>query len=291
MIRFAILDSLLLCLKNSVECLLRGSLSACLPLHARAVLFSNRESVNKITPLLDAQGFHWHVSRIRGLLGTCEASSPDVQAALKDLRAFSPTPSAEVIEPDPWGWRRPCLVVKSHLRPTFTDAVVNIKSTGRTLSPDDEKYLQLILTHNCGWSATYPEHLNDNWVGFFRKGYPHLVGMIPILDSLTYVDELELLPEGMKPIRPTLFLLATAESYYVYDFSDEGYGLSRAGETLEEVFIGLKEYKHLSLQEEIYEQCIDEVDESDYFPIYYRNEDGRFGRRGSDMVYNDCKGS
>src|SRR5436190_20548709 len=89
------------------------------------------------------------------------------------------------------------------------------------LSPDDEKYLRFLLTHSCGWSATYPKRMNDAWANFFQFSYPHLEGHLPILDALSYAEELGKLPDRLKtPRSKKKFLLATAESYYVYDFTD-----------------------------------------------------------------------
>ena len=83
--------------------------------------------------------------------------------------------------------------------------------------------------------------MNDAWANFFQFSYPHLEGHLPILDALSYAEELGKLPDRLKtPRSKKKFLLATAESYYVYDFTD---GLFRAGNTLEEVYIGMKELK------------------------------------------------
>ena len=79
---------------------------------------------------------------------------------------------------------------------------------------------------------------------------------MPILDSVMYAEELDDFPTGRKEwLKPSLFLLATTESYYVYDFDpDEGSGLYIAGKTLEEVYSGLKEYRYYTCQEGSWEE-------------------------------------
>src|SRR5271170_7647451 len=101
------------------------------------------------------------------------------------------------------------------------------------------KYLKLLLTHYSGWSATYVEHMHDPWVDCFRHSYPQFTGLVPILDSLTYREELKYLPPGMIPVRPSFILLANSDSYFVFETSDEGPGLFRSGRTLEEVYVDM----------------------------------------------------
>jgi hypothetical protein len=173
------------------------------------------------------------------------------------------------------------------MKSTYDDAVNNINAvTGRDLSPADEEYLRRILTHPCGWSATYRDRMNDKWTDFFRNNYPQLKGLALVWDSLTYEEELVDLPDGLRPIRPTFFLLATPELYYFYDFSDEGYGMTRAGKTLEEVYIGMKEYKYMDWKDDgwDFEDAIGGLLDSKYLPIFYRKEKGLFGRREIDRI-------
>jgi hypothetical protein len=113
-----------------------------------------------------------------------------------------------------------------------------------------------------------------------------LEGLVLILDSLTYVEELIHLPDGMRPTRPT-FLPATANCYYVYNFSDGSELMSRAGPTLENVYTGMNDFR--------YEDCHENVrpDEgwvggADYLLIY-RKGSGSFGRTWSDENFlNIC---
>jgi hypothetical protein len=193
------------------------------------------------------QGFERHVINTELLLRDHDPDSPEVTAALNDLRAFSPVPFAEVVPREVWGTA--LVTCRAHLKSDFKDAIANITATGRTLSPDDEHYFRLILTHPCGWSATYSEHMNDDWVKFFQMEYPHLEGLVPILDSLTYVEELIHLPHGLRPTRPTFFLFATSECYYVYNFSDGSEFMCRAGLTLEGVYTGMNDYLYAGFQD------------------------------------------
>ena len=100
------------------------------------------------------------------------------------------------------------------------------------------------------------------------------------MDLLTYAEELVKLPDGLEPPWPEFFLLATAETYYVYDFTDVGCGLFQGGNTLQEVYIGMKEYKYLGWDGEPWEieESIGGLDDHDYLPNYYRKQNGDFGR-------------
>ena len=278
-LRFASLDNLLLSLRDSFVEILHRNLPANSRFLGRAISFL--KTGVEIYHLHNHHGFDWHKRRALNFLQTHEISSTEVTTALKELRDFSPIPLVETVPSEVWDYERPTLVIHTHLKSTFANAVSNIRATGRTtFSLDDEKYLRFLLTHSCGWSATYPERMNDDWVKFFQNSYPHLKGLIPILDSLTYAEELGKLPDGLEPPRPDFFLLATAESYYVYDFTDGGCGLFRAGNTLEEVYIGMKEYKYLGWDDEPWEieQSVGGLCDEDYLPNYYRKENGDFGR-------------
>jgi hypothetical protein len=240
----------------------------------------NSHSEGMSDPGYGFHGFAKYVCRLHNTLSQYGPFSPNVTAVLNELWAFSPCPHVEVVEEGVWGY--PTVSVKTHLKSTFADAVANIKATGRVLSPKDEHYLRLILTHPCGWSATYPSQVNSHWASFFKTSYPHLKELRLILDTMTYAEELKALPPGIRPERASFFLLSTPELYYVYDCSQSpagaGYGLNRAGETLEEVYLGMKEYKYLDSDDDYWE-CEEEIvtlSIEEYFPLYPRNEQGLF---------------
>src|ERR1700685_1061213 len=87
-----------------------------------------------------------------------------------------------------------------------------------------------------------PHHRNDGWVRYVQNLYSHVQGLVPILDSVACPEDLVHYPDGLCPPEPSLFLFATPQYYYVFDL--EKMGLTRAGETLEEIYTGLKEYKY-----------------------------------------------
>jgi hypothetical protein len=289
--RFATLNNLL----SSVQALLERCLINNLP--TGSTLLTNSltflRNVRSSTPpesTLDSalqgwEGFERHIINTELLLRDYDPDSPEVTAALNDLRAFSPVPFAEVVPREVWGTA--LVTSRAHLKSGFKDAVANITATGRTLSPDDEHYLRLILTHPCGWSPTYTEHMNDDWVKFFQMEYPHLEGLVPILDSLTYMEELIHLPYGLRPTRPTFFLLATSECYYVYDFSDGAESMCRVGFTLEDVYTGMNDYLYAGFQDNAWPEEDGECwgDAKDYLPVFYRKENGRFGRVWSNKEF------
>jgi hypothetical protein len=112
------------------------------------------------------------------------------------------------------------------LKSDFADAVNLLRATGRTVSEEDEKYLRLLLTHHCGWSATYPEHITTNGAEVLRT----------------------------------------------------------AGETLEDVYNGMKDWRWAESSEDPWgfakeEKCVS-LDEA--FPHYYRKDNGNFGIHGWD---------
>jgi hypothetical protein len=165
-----------------------------------------------------------------------------ITSAVKELNSFYPLPHVQVILQDVWPKEPTSRIrVQTHLKSNFVDAVNPLKTDGRALYPADRKYLHLLLTHYCGWSATYPEHMDDPQVKFFQTRYPQLKGFVPILDSMTFVEELVDFPDGYDFSVPEFFLVATSDSYFVYDATDGEDDLRTAGETLEYVYNGLKD--------------------------------------------------
>ena len=213
--------------------------------------------------------FRETISRLRTLLETESETSESVILAMKELSRFSP--DIQAIPKGVWPEAPTSLLcIKTHLKSTFVDAAKLIEKTGRNLSTTDEKYLHLILTHSCGWSATYPEHMNDEWVKYFETRYPQLKGLMPILDSMTYQEELARFPDGFSFNSPHFFLLATPDCYYVYDATDGEDELRIAGNTLEEVYTGLMEYRWAETSEDPWEFVEEEVclSPTSAFPTY-----------------------
>jgi hypothetical protein len=242
--------------------------------------FSLQRFLPRSTPL-----FGDRISHLHDLLETHDETSDELSSTLKELETFYPRPPVQIIPKGAWpkeftisSYR---LSVQTHLKSTFSDAVNRLKATGRTLSPEDEKYLHLLLTHTCGWSATYPEQMNAPWwADFFPVSYRQLKGLVPILDSMTYLEELVDFPDEYHFQTPQFFLLATPDCYFVYDATDGvAEGLFIAGETLEEVYHGLKDWRWAESSEDPW----DFVEEGELgygrpsFPIYYRKKNGNFG--------------
>jgi hypothetical protein len=221
--------------------------------------------------------FDSQLNQLRKLLETHDETSGQVTSAIKEMRSVSRLP-LEVVPKGVWPIGDVRLNVKTHLKSTFADAVALLNATGRNLSPDDEKYLRLLLTHGCGWSATYPSHMNDPWVQYFHEMYPQLEGLVPILDSMTYLEELRDLPDGHNPNGPSFFLLATANSYFVFDFSDGEEALFEAGESLKDVYLGMRDWRWAEVSDNPWEIVDYEewINTTDYFPVYRRSMNGEF---------------
>lgn len=267
------------CLRDTLEWCLRKSLApdSIFLKYAISLLEPGKSSNDSSSEILSKPGFDDYYHRLANAVYEHGFPSTEATSALNKLRAFSPIPHVEVY---PEGiWNRPTVLVWKHLKSTFDDAVANIESTGRTLSSDHRKYLQLLLTHRSGWSATYPERMNDHWATFFKISYPHIKGLALILDNITYPEEFKDLPDGRTPSRAGFFLLATPELYYVFDCQETlagpGRGLNCAGQTLKEVYLGIKEYRYMDVEDpwEI-EEAKFYASHFNYFPKYHRNTDG-----------------
>ena len=193
------------------------------------------------TPDLDQESKR-AVNQINILLKTQPEPSDEAQAALNELQALFPVPPTEIVKRNVWGTKTAKLLVNNHVKTNFADALSNIKLTGRNPSPEDEEWLRLILTHCSGWSAMGPSHIKDPWVQYIQALFSHLPGLVPILDSLVWPEELDQLPVRYSLIQPSFFLLATPEAYYVFDL--EGSGLYCAGQSLEEVYLRMKESRY-----------------------------------------------
>jgi hypothetical protein len=120
------------------------------------------------------------ISHIMHLVHIQGETSDAVTSALNELRSWAPLPPIQIIPREVWPNEPKCHVsVQTHLKSTFADVVNLLKATGRDLSVTNEKYLHLLLTHDCGWSAIYPHHKNDSWVKFFHIRYPQLEELMP----------------------------------------------------------------------------------------------------------------
>ena len=226
-----------------------------------------------------APSFKESQSYILKLLETHSETSDQIISAMKQWNSICALPVA-VVSKDIWPKDCPRIRVQTHIKSTLADAVNLLKATSRTLSTADEKYLSLLLTHYCGWSATYPEQMDEPWVQFFHKQYPQLRGLTPVLDSMTYPEELVEFPDGYNFIPdPEFFLLATSDSYFIYNATDGEDGLRPAGNTLEDVYNGMRDWKYADSSEDPWDFVEEEgcLNQLEYFPHYDRLENGNFG--------------
>ena len=244
----------------------------------------------RTAPSPPSPGFDNCISHIEQLLSTQDETSDALTSALEELRSWYPLPPIQIIPKGVWP-KEPTyhVSVQTHLKSTFADAVTLLKATGRDLSVADEKYLHLLLTHDCGWSATYSNHMNDSWVKFFHIRYPQLEGLMPILDSMTYQEELIGFPDDHDFREPRFFLLATSDQYFIWDAIDWGQNeLFFAGDTLEDVYAGLKDWRWAETSTDMWDKVEDVGDYLDldfYFFTYKRNKNGNFGIYGSTEEY------
>jgi hypothetical protein len=224
--------------------------------------------------LVQSLDFNEHVRRIKSLLESLPGTSPKVLDAVKALRAYSAKPLVEIVAGSVWAVESDLLIVKTHLKSEFQDAVERMTSHGRILSSDDRNYLRLILTHTCGWSPSAKEHSHDAWMSYLQAEYSHLENLQCILDSFTWQEDIAAYPAGLDPPEPWLFLLATSDAFYIYDF--ENRCMCRVGVSLKEVYMGLKETRYRGNKEGDWEEESRslEIDPCNYFPVYIRSREG-----------------
>ena len=206
---------------------------------------------------------------LENLLRTCKPTSEPVQAALQQLTLSLPFhPPPQIIAGTPLNW--PAAVrIEAHLNSNFEDALDNI---GKTLSDHEKMFLQYIINHPWGWSATPKQHLNASGFRYLQKLYPQIQGLRPVLDNCTWPEEAQYTPRGLSP-GPAFHILLTSDSGYYFHRIDEAV-LYEAGKTLEEVFEGLKYCKYMGPggpgndQWEGVDTCTDFFEPSQYFPNY-----------------------
>lgn len=150
-------------------------------------------------------------------------------------------PSCWLVTPlDRLTWPNLSLNVRmnTHLSNLFISAVSNIERTGRKLDDNDKKILRVILSFWSGWSATAVEHMNDPAFCYIRHRYSQIKNLEPILDSITYMEEVAWMPKKVSCEIANILLLGSLDRYYVYLVRYDA--LFEAGSTLKEVCDGLK---------------------------------------------------
>jgi len=83
---------------------------------------------------------------------------------------------------------------------------------------------------------------------------------------MTYAEEVELLPDGLTPVQPQFFLLANSESYFIFDNTDTVETLFRAGNNLEEMYMGMKDWRWAEVSNNMWEVVMGyNIPSSEYF--------------------------
>lgn len=222
-------------------------------------------------------------NKLGRLLENYPSTADEVEATIRQMREdFPMVPTPKILYPGgPWDVQKPVYVHKTHLThepENFTLALENIAKTGRALDPSGYVFLRHLLDHSFGWSATTPSHHEDSWVHYLRHQYM-IPDLVPILDDMTWAEDIQLLPPGYGAGRPWFELLADSKTFYVFDI--ESNALHRAGTTVEEVYWGMKKGGWLPSNnpENYWVEMADtgeEYDFWDYFPLWDEDvkEDG-----------------
>ena len=111
-----------------------------------------------------------------------DPSSEIAQDALRQVALslpFHPTP--QIKWGHPLNWPFPQIRVDMHLNTTFNDALDNI---GMPLPEREEIFLQYLIQHPWGWSATPKQHRNASGFRYLSKLYPEVKGLRPVLDNV-----------------------------------------------------------------------------------------------------------
>ena len=115
-------------------------------------------------------------------------------------------------------------------------------------------------------------HRNTSGFRYLQKLYPQLHSLRPILDNGIWPEEAQYFPWILRPKLPFRIIL-TSDSGYYFHRMDKAV-LYQAGNTLEEVFEGLKYCKYLGPAEpnndewEGVDPCTNFFELSQYFPKY-----------------------
>jgi hypothetical protein len=205
-------------------------------------------------------------------------TSPKTKELLNSLQTdwpYAPLLHA-VLYGEPWGLSEPIIRLNTHPKNDFGEALANITNTGRMVSESEQQYLRVILTHWCGWSATDPGKMNEPCFKYIQYRNRHLGRLYPILDDIWWPEDVQDIPPNLDPGLPSRLLFANDEHYFVYTLEYDF--LYRAGKTLEEVFIGLKEGRDVGIPEDgswEYEEIpYYEEDYYSYFPGWIMQHSG-----------------
>jgi hypothetical protein len=200
-----------------------------------------------------------------------DPSSEIVQDALRQIALslpFHPTPQIKCGYP--LNWSIPQIRVDMHLNTTFNDALSNI---GMPLSEREKMFLEHLIQHPWGWSATPKEHRNASGFRYLQRLYPGIKGLRPVLDNVVWPEDAQYFPRSMEIDGCHVLILFVSESGYHF-YKMDHWSMLHAGNSLEEVFEGLKECKYLDDEWEGSGPCTDWFEPEEYFPQYkWDNED------------------
>ena len=142
---------------------------------------------------------------------------------------------------------------------------------GYKLDDKERKYLRLVLSFWVGWSATAIEHMNDPAFRYIRHRYRQIKDLTPVLDNITYVEQVTWMPRSISIDMATHLLLASSGRYYVYlvEFDE----LLDAGPTLKNVYEGLQQVRRAATLHGCSWEAVEpfesrEVDHFLHFPDY-----------------------
>ena len=227
-----------------------------------------------------------HYTALWRCLKADSSVSPEAVELLEALQTQWPNaPPHQILYGEPWEFSEPMIRTNTHRSNDFDAAVQNIVNTGRIIPESEESYLRYLLSYCCGWSATSPQHMEDPCFKYIQWRFRHLGHLHPLLDNAWWSEDVQILPMGVEASLPSHILLATAESYYVY--IPEMDTLYNAGNTLKDVFLGLKEGRDKGTPEDgswEYEELPDiEHNHCRYFPQWYFQSCG-FCKKGWDIL-------
>ena len=208
--------------------------------------------------------------KLKAILRIHDPSSEIVHNALHQVALslpFHPTP--QIISGHPWDSWGPQLRIDKHLNSTLNDALDNI---GKPLSERETMYLRYLIQHPWGWSATPKQHRNASGFRYLYKLYPEAEGLRPVLDTIIWPEDAKYFPPslGIDP-HYSLILFTSESGYYFYRIDD--LALFHAGNTLKEVFDGIKAYKYLNNEWDGPDPCADWFEPVEYFPHYRWDHD------------------
>src|SRR5271170_987922 len=145
-------------------------------------------------------------NKLPWLLENYPSTADVVDSIVRIIREeYSDLPTPKIIYPGGvWPLDQTHYIHKPHLieeSGSFEIALSNIAKTGKTLDSSEQIFLRYILDAPfMGWSGTLPAHHNDAWMQYLRHRFS-LPDLVPILDDVTWPEEVAMLPLGYNVAR------------------------------------------------------------------------------------------